>query len=52
MHMTFSRTQIQVAEDIIEIIYTVLTDPRLGGDLIGAWWFTLYYSKRSKLHDT
>lgn len=52
MHMTFSRTQIQVAEDIIEIIYTVLTDSRLGGDLIGAWWFTLYYSKRSKLPDT
>lgn len=45
MHMTFNRTQIQIAEDIIEIIYTVLTEPGLGRDLIGAWWFTLYYSK-------
>lgn len=51
MHMTFNRTQIQVSEDIIEIIYTVLTDPGLGRDLIGAWWFTLYYSKRSYLHN-
>lgn len=45
MQTTFNRTQIQVAEDIVEIIYTVLTDPRLGRDLMGAWWFTLYYSK-------
>lgn len=52
MQTTFNRTQIQIAEDIIEIIYTVLTDPRLGRDLMGAWWFTLYYSKRSKLYDT
>lgn len=52
MQMTFSRTQIQIAEDIIEIIYAVLTGPGLGRDLIGAWWFTLYYSKRTKLHDT
>lgn len=52
MQMTFNRTQIQIAEDIIEIIYTVLTDPGLGKDLIGAWWFTLYYSKRSRLHAT
>lgn len=52
MQMTFNRTQIQIAEDIIEIIYVVLTDPGLGRDLIGAWWFTLYYSKRSKPHDT
>lgn len=52
MQMTFNRTQIQIAEDIIEIIHAVLTDPGLGRDLIGAWWFTLYYSKRSKLHHT
>lgn len=52
LHMTFIRTQVQIAEDIIEIIHAVLTNPRLGRDLIGAWWFTLYYSKRSKLHDT
>lgn len=51
MHMTFNRTQIQIAEDIIEIIHTVLTDPGLGRDLIGAWWFTLYYSKRSIFDD-
>lgn len=51
MHMTFSRTQIQIAEDIVEIIYAVLTNPGLGRDLIGAWWFTLYYSKRSNPHD-
>lgn len=51
MYMTFNRTQIQIAEDIIEIIHAVLTDPGLGRDLIGAWWFTLYYSKRSKLHN-
>lgn len=50
MHMTFNRNQIQIAEDIIEIIHTVLTDPGLGRDLIGAWWFTLYYSKGSDLH--
>lgn len=52
MQMTFNRAQIQTAEDIIEIIHAVLTNPGLGRDLIGAWWFTLYYSKRSKLHDT
>lgn len=52
MQMTFNRTQIQTAQDIIEIIHAVLTDPGLGRDLIGAWWFTLYYSKRSKLYDT
>lgn len=46
MQMTFNRTQTQIAEDIIEIIHAVLTDPGLGRDLIGAWWFTLYYSKR------
>lgn len=52
MQLTFNRTQIQTAEDIIEIIYAVLTDPGLGRDLIGAWWFTLYYSERPIHHDT
>ena len=45
MQMSFNRTGIQAAEDIIEIIYTVLTDPGLGKNLIGAWWFTLYYGE-------
>ncbi|KAL2678585.1 hypothetical protein Neosp_009334 [[Neocosmospora] mangrovei] len=43
MQSNFDRTFVQVAESIIEIIYTVLTRPDLGRHLIGAWWFTLYY---------
>lgn len=38
---------VQVAEDIINIIHAVLTKPGLGRHLMGAWWFTLYYSKGS-----
>ncbi|EEU34766.1 uncharacterized protein NECHADRAFT_44681, partial [Fusarium vanettenii 77-13-4] len=44
MQSSFDRTFVQVAENIIEIIYTVLTRPDLGRHLIGAWWFTLYYA--------
>ncbi|KAJ3460853.1 hypothetical protein MRS44_011720 [Fusarium solani] len=44
MQSNFDRTFVQVAENIIEIIYTVLTRPDLGRHLIGAWWFSLYYA--------
>ncbi|RSL38136.1 hypothetical protein CEP53_015143 [Fusarium sp. AF-6] len=44
MQSNFDRTFVQVAENIIEIIHTVLTRPDLGRHLIGAWWFTLYYA--------
>lgn len=45
MQMNFKRTCVRVAEEIIEIIYRILTTPSLGRHLLGAWWFTLYYSK-------
>jgi hypothetical protein len=45
MQSNFDRTFVQVAENIIEIIYTVLTRPDLGRHLIGAWWFSLYYGR-------
>ncbi|KAJ4258405.1 hypothetical protein NW757_002971 [Fusarium falciforme] len=44
MQSNFDRAFVHVAENIIEIIYTVLTRPDLGRHLIGAWWFTLYYA--------
>lgn len=46
MHANFDRVFVQVAENIIDIIYTILTRPDHGRHLIGAWWFTLYYGKR------
>ncbi|KAF5579854.1 hypothetical protein FPCIR_10919 [Fusarium pseudocircinatum] len=44
MHANFDRVFVQVAENIIDIIYTILTRPDHGRHLIGAWWFTLYYA--------
>lgn len=44
MQTNFNRTCVRAAEDIIEIIHTILTKPGLGRHLFGAWWFTLYYS--------
>ncbi|KAJ3547069.1 hypothetical protein NM208_g1698 [Fusarium decemcellulare] len=40
----FGKTFVQTAENIIDIIHTVLTRPDLGRRFIGAWWFTLYYA--------
>ncbi|KAF5712451.1 C6 transcription factor [Fusarium globosum] len=44
MHANFDRVFVQVAENIIDIIYTILTRPDHGRHFIGAWWFTLYYA--------
>ncbi|EWY89828.1 hypothetical protein FOYG_07481 [Fusarium oxysporum NRRL 32931] len=44
MHANFDRVFVQVAENVIDIIYTILTRPDHGRHLIGAWWFTLYYA--------
>ncbi|KAH7169928.1 c6 zinc finger domain-containing protein [Dactylonectria macrodidyma] len=49
MQANFNRTCVRAAEDIIEIIHTVLTKPGLGRHLIGAWWFTLYYTFNAAL---
>ncbi|KAF4990011.1 hypothetical protein FDECE_14526 [Fusarium decemcellulare] len=40
----FGKTFVQTAENVIDIIHTVLTRPNLGRRFIGAWWFTLYYA--------
>ena len=45
MQRNFNCTCVQVAEDIIDIVHAVLTKQKLGRQLIGAWWFTLYYSE-------
>ena len=31
------------AEETINIVHGILTDPSLGASVLGAWWFTLYY---------
>jgi hypothetical protein len=31
------------AEETINIVHGILTDPSLGSSVLGAWWFTLYY---------
>ena len=31
------------AEETINIVHGILTDPSLGGSVLGAWWFTLFY---------
>ena len=31
------------AEETIDIVHGILTDPSLGSSILGAWWFTLYY---------
>ena len=31
------------AEETINIVHGILTDPTLGSSVLGAWWFTLYY---------
>ncbi|CAK7208056.1 hypothetical protein SEUCBS139899_010890, partial [Sporothrix eucalyptigena] len=43
MQDSFNKICVRRAEDIINIIHQVLVRPGLGRDLIGAWWFTLYY---------
>lgn len=45
LQTNFNRACVQAAEDSIAILYAVLTKPGLGSQLIGAWWFTLYYGK-------
>jgi hypothetical protein len=42
---------IKSAEDIVIIIHFVLTQPSLGKRLVGAWWFTLYYSMEILLNN-
>ncbi|KAH8738453.1 fungal-specific transcription factor domain-containing protein [Ilyonectria robusta] len=49
MQTNFNRTCVRAAEDIIEIIHTILTKPGLGRHLFGAWWFTLYYTFNAAL---
>lgn len=44
MQTSFNKVCVLRAEDIIDIIHKVLVRPDPGRDLIGAWWFTLYYS--------
>ena len=41
----FSRHCMEAAEDLITIIHHVLIRPTIGKRLVGAWWFTLYYSQ-------
>ena len=45
-HLTSTsiRTCVGVAEDIITIVSSII-DAGRGHELLGAWWFTLYYSK-------
>lgn len=31
------------AEETINVVHGILTDPSLGASVLGAWWFTLYY---------
>lgn len=42
-HLNWNCTK--TAEEIISIIHSVLTRPELGRRLLGAWWFTVYYSE-------
>ncbi|KAG8352663.1 hypothetical protein FVEN_g9299 [Fusarium venenatum] len=44
MQASFDRAFIQVAKNILDIIHTALMRPDHGRHLIGAWWFTLYYT--------
>ncbi|KAF4335206.1 hypothetical protein FBEOM_10950 [Fusarium beomiforme] len=43
MQANFDRVFIQVAENTIDIIHTILKRPDHGRHLIGAWWYTLYF---------
>ncbi|KAM0208735.1 hypothetical protein ACHAQD_011486 [Fusarium lateritium] len=45
MQANFDKAFVQVAENTIEIIHSILQRPDRGRHLIGAWWFTLYYGK-------
>ncbi len=44
MQAAFNRACVRMAEEVVEINYVTLTTPSMGRHLIGAWWFTLYYS--------
>lgn len=44
MERNYNLVCIRSAEDIITIVHSVLTSQYLGRHLVGAWWFTLYYS--------
>ncbi|XEV02970.1 hypothetical protein FSHL1_008257 [Fusarium sambucinum] len=44
MQASFDKAFIQVAQNILDIIHTTLMRPDHGRHLIGAWWFTLYYT--------
>ena len=37
------------AEETINIVHGILTDPQLGESILGAWWFTLFYLFNSSL---
>lgn len=43
------QTCIKSAEEIIAIVHTVISATR-AHDLLGAWWFTLYYSRSYRPH--
>ncbi|KAM5358999.1 hypothetical protein ACJZ2D_014824 [Fusarium nematophilum] len=40
---------VQLAEEIIAIIHSVLTHEDLGNEFLGAWWFTTYYTFNAAL---
>lgn len=44
MEQNFNLSCIRSAEHIISIVHSILTSQHLGKHLVGAWWFTLYYS--------
>jgi hypothetical protein len=47
MQRNLCRTSSMFAQEILTIVYAVLTDPRMGKNFLGAWWFTLYYGRVS-----
>ncbi|KAL2204830.1 hypothetical protein CC79DRAFT_1335435 [Sarocladium strictum] len=49
MERNYNMICIRSAEDIITIVHCVLTKKCLGRHLVGAWWFTLYYTFNAAL---
>lgn len=43
VHTAFERACVRAAEEIIDIVHLVLHRPGLGRNLLGAWWFNVYY---------
>ncbi|KAJ2897241.1 hypothetical protein MKZ38_004843 [Zalerion maritima] len=49
MLANYSQACIESAKSIVAIIHAVLTEPRLGKNFLGAWWYTLYYTFNASL---